>query len=361
MRRAEALRRILFLSHSHAFGAFRVGSHHYARTLARSGTEVVHLSTPVSLVHRVTGRVDRAASAAVPNGPTRDADGVIHVVPRTTLPRPYGRFRVADELRRHNIDLAFDAVLIDQPLLWDASVRALSPRLVYRPTDLYPTGVKADLQAQIVAAADGVVATSSEVLRGLGTLEIPTLVLQNGVDASRFARTDSESSPRPAICVYVGALDDRFDWRQLDAWARANPAVRFAVAGPNAVPPTRLPGNVDLLGAVAYADLPALLHGARVGLLPLSDDPLNAGRSPMKLYEYLAAGLAVVARETPVIAPDVNSGLYTYADVGDAAAALELALARHTPNVAGAHRAGAEAWELKAIALTTFLGELTAD
>ena len=32
--------RILFLSHSHPFGAFRVGSHHYARVLAARGADL---------------------------------------------------------------------------------------------------------------------------------------------------------------------------------------------------------------------------------------------------------------------------------------------------------------------------------
>lgn len=349
-------RRILFLSHSHAFGPFRVGSHHYARTLARGGAEVVHLSTPISLAHRVMGRVNRGAAAAVPRGPHRDADGVTHLVPRTVLPRPYGRFRVERELARQGIDPAFDAVLIDQPLLWDASVRALSRRLVYRPTDLYPSGVKAERQRQILAAADGVVATSSEVLRGLGPLEIPTLVLENGVDAARFASLDA--APRLDACVYVGALDGRFDWGRMDAWARAHPQVRFAVAGPGAAPPIAVPANVELLGPVPYDALPALLQSARVGLLPLSDDPLNAGRSPMKLYEYLAAGLAVVARETPVIRPDEHAGLFAYTGSDEAESALERALRHPSPNVAGVQRAAAESWEAKSEAMTAFLDGL---
>src|SRR4051812_15650367 len=114
--------RILFLAHSSAFGAFRVGSHHYARTLAGRGAEVVHLSTPISFAHRVTGRVSPAAVAAVPRGPRRDAQGVTHIVPRSALPVPYGRFRVGRELLRHGIRPPFDVVLIDQPLLWDDSV-----------------------------------------------------------------------------------------------------------------------------------------------------------------------------------------------------------------------------------------------
>lgn len=355
------LRRILFLSHTHAFGPFRVGSHHYARTLARRGVEVVHLSTPASLAHRVTGRVDRRAVAALPRGPQRDADGVVHVVPRTVLPRPYGPFRVARELTQHALPLTFDAVLLDQPLLWDASVRGLSPRLVYRPTDLYPDGVKAQLQGRVLAAADGIVATSGEVLRSLGAgaepARVPSLVLPNGVDAGRFASSSAE--PRAARAVYVGALDGRFDWVHVGAWARAHPDVVFEVAGPGgSAGATGLPDNVTVLGPVAYDALPGLLEGARVGLLPLSDDPLNAGRSPMKLYEYLAAGLAVVARATPVLQADAAAGVFTYGGPDDADAALERALAHPSPNVPGVARAAAESWEAKTDALVEFVAGL---
>lgn len=353
-------RRILFLAHSHAFGPFRVGSHHYARTLARSADEVIHLSTPISLAHRLTGRLGRAAVATLPTGATRDADGVTHLVPRTIAPRPYGTFRVARELERHGIRPVFDAVLIDQPLLWDDSVRALAPRLVYRPTDLYPDGLKADLQRQIVAAADGVVATSSEVLRGLGALDIPSLVLPNGVDAARFSAPDAALAERPTTAVYVGALDGRFDGDRVIAWARAHPEVRFLIAGPGAAPPSALPRNVQALGAVPYDDLPGLLRDARVGMLPLSDDPLNAGRSPMKLYEYLAAGLAVVTRETPVLRQDAATGVFTYSGPDDADAALAAALAHPSPNLAGVARAADETWEAKAGALMTFVGALPA-
>lgn len=355
------MRRVLFLAHSHAFGPFRVGSHHYARTLAHNGVDVVHLSTPISLAHRATGRVSRAAADAPPRGAHRDADGVMHLVPRTVLPRPYGQFRVARELDRRGIPLNFDAVLIDQPLLWDDSVRSLSRRLVYRPTDLYPSGVKSERQRRILAAADGVVSTSAEVLRELGAIDIPTLVLENGVDASRFTPSDAAAASRADVCVYVGALDGRFDQGQVRAWARRHPQVRFAIAGPATIAWDEVPANVDLLGPVDYETLPALLQSARVGLLPLSDDPLNAGRSPMKLWEYLAAGLAVVARETPVIRAAEPAGLFTYAGLDDAESAFARALRHPSPNTAGIARAAAESWETKTDALTAFLAGLGTD
>lgn len=350
--------RILFLSHSHAFGVFRVGSHHYARELAKRGADVVHLSTPISRLHLALGRVSRDDESVVPRGVHVDADGVTHVVPRTMLPAPWGRFSVARELARQGIGAAFDAVLIDQPLLWDESVRGLSGRLVYRPTDLYPSGLKSRVQQRIAAVADGVVATSDEVLSGLGSIRRPSLVLSNGVDASHFATPSQGEGPRPLICVYVGALDARFDWAQVADWARARPDIRFVIAGPSQDSPPDLPANVEVVGAVSYSALPGLLHGARVGLLPLSDDRLNVGRSPMKLYEYLAAGLAVVARATPVLRGDEGSGLFTYSGAGGAARALDRAIGHPSPNAAGEAMAANELWSSKAERLTDFLQSL---
>lgn len=347
--------RVLFLSHSHPFGPFRVGSNHYARLLASRGAEVVHLTTPISLAHRVTGRVRSADVANVPRGPHRDADGVTHLIPRTILPAPLGAFRVARHLQRNGIRGRFDAVLIDQPLLWDSSVRGLTDTLVYRPTDLYPSGLKHRIQQQILDAVDAVVATSNEVLRSLGARGRPSLVLANGADTARFAPAAPEGNARPVRCVYVGALDGRFDWDRLAAWARARTDVHFAIAGPDPHPPHPLPQNVELLGAVAYDAVPALLHDARVGLLPLSDDPLNAGRSPMKLYEYLAAGLTVLARETPGIRPQDEIGVFTYSGDDDADAALDRALAHTSPNTAGIRAASDSSWERKADELIAFL------
>lgn len=353
-----SLPRILFLSHSHAFGPFRVGSHHYAREWSRLGAEVVHLSTPISLLHRVTRRVPFATARVAPRRPERDADGVTHFVPRTVLPRPTGTFRVRHALERAGLDPHFDAVLLDQPLLWDDTVRTLTDRLVYRPTDLYLGGVKRRLQQRIVAQADAIVATSGEVLRDLGPLSVPSLVIENGVDLAHVSEGMTDAGARPAVCVYVGALDARFDGDRVDAWARAHPEVRFVIAGPATGDPPRLPGNVRFAGAVPYAELPALLQSARVGLLPLSDDPSNAGRSPMKLHEYLAAGLAVVSRETPGIRSDPDAGVFVYATDDEADAALAAALAHSSPNAPGRRLAGRHSWTQKTGELATFVGGL---
>jgi glycosyltransferase involved in cell wall biosynthesis len=250
----------------------------------------------------------------------------------------------------------FDLVLVDQPLLWSRSLRTIGDVLVYRPTDEYPDGLKARRQRDALGRVDGVIATSGEVLRRLGALEVPSLVIENGVDVDRFTLADA--APRPDACVYVGAFDARFDWDRVREWAREHPAWAFLLAGPGETAPGDLPPNLELLGAVPYDELPAVLARARVGLLPLSDDPLNRGRSPMKLYEYLASGLSVVSRRTPVIDADPAGGVYTYETGDEASAALRTAMAHRTPNVVGARLAQTQSWTAKARILLDFVASL---
>jgi len=63
---------------------------------------------------------------------------------------------------------------------------------------------------------------------------------------------------------------------------------------------------VRFLGALSHADVPAVLTGMHVGLAPY---PADAGDyfSPLKAYEYLAAGLAVVASAVGQL-PDLLHG-----------------------------------------------------
>ncbi|GAA2986477.1 hypothetical protein GCM10010460_23370 [Microbacterium terrae] len=348
--------RILFVSHTDPYGPFRIGSHHLADALARDGHDVVHLSTPISAVHLITRRVSRAKAAATPVDSVGEA-GVRYLVPRTLLPAGIGAFRVTRRLRRLGLR-GFDMVLIDQPLLWSRSLLRVAPAVVYRPTDEYPSGMKARLQRDAIRRVDGVIATSRPVLDRLGPLPFPSTVIENGVDTERFHTVDWR--PRPEICVYIGAFDSRFDWNQTMAWAGRFPRWRFVLAGPAATPPAALPVNVELLGPVPYESVPRLLAEARIGLLPLSDDPLNRGRSPMKLYEYLASGLSVVSRQTEVVHPDPARGVFTYTDAANAAEALQDAIRHASPNAAGVEHALGQAWTTKARRLLEFVAGVTA-
>ncbi|MBF4566499.1 glycosyltransferase [Plantibacter sp. VKM Ac-2876] len=344
---------IAFVSHTDTSGTFRVGSHHLARELARFGHRVLHLSTPVSLVHRVLRRGEPTRDEASRRGIVTDADGVMHLVPRTLLPAGIGPLSFAPIFTRAFGTSSIDLVFVDQPTLWSNELRRLATTVVYRPTDLYEHGVKARFQRAAVAAADRVVATSGAVLTALGVpASTPSLVLPNGVELERFILT--EDDVREDRAVYIGALDDRFDWNAVREMALRLPEWTFDIFGPGQAAPEPLPANVLLRGPVSYDDIPLILRRARIGLLPLSDAPVNRGRSPMKLYEYLASGLAVVTRETDVLTDDPDTGVVSYGRSRSAADAIQVATASASPNLPGSAAAAAAGWSEKARTLLGF-------
>ncbi|RWZ46604.1 glycosyltransferase [Labedella phragmitis] len=345
---------ILFLSHSNVFEHFKVGSHHYAAELARRGHDVFHVSTPISLIHRILGRAGSASIDAVKRGWMTDENNVHHLVPSSIIPAGLVA-GTANRIIRSLPEGQFDLTFVDQPLLWSSEVRTASRTLVYRPTDIYDEGRKRRLQDEAIAQADGVVATSDEVLRRLGLSESrPSLVLPNGVDLRNFA---VQTGTRRDVAVYVGALDSRFEWNDVRFLADCFPLWRFEIYGPTGNEPADLPANIQLKGAVDYDDLNAVFSASRIGLLPLTDVPVNAGRSPMKLYEYLAGGLGVLSTSTPTIQENDAVGLLTYTSQDELHTKFAM-LAVAAPNPAGKSLAVANSWDAKADQLLRFAESL---
>ena len=67
-------------------------------------------------------------------------------------------------------------------------------------------------------------------------------------------------------------------------------------------------GNVTLLPGVPHAEVPALLAAADICLVPLRDVPLFSTFIPSKMFEYLAAGKAVVGAVTGEAAQILRGG-----------------------------------------------------
>jgi teichuronic acid biosynthesis glycosyltransferase TuaH len=59
--------------------------------------------------------------------------------------------------------------------------------------------------------------------------------------------------------------------------------------------------NVRLLGPRPYASVPSYLAAMDVGLIPFKQQPVTYHADPIKAYEYLAAGLPVVATDLPAL------------------------------------------------------------
>ncbi|HEX8004635.1 MAG TPA: glycosyltransferase [Mycobacteriales bacterium] len=168
----------------------------------------------------------------------------------------------------------------------------------------------------------------------------PVVHVGNGVDLAAYATPAGEPPaglPDEPFAIYVGTIEQRVD---VDLLLRTAERLPVVVAGPatGEIAERLRTGPARWLGAIPVGEVPALLRRARVGLLPHIPGPFTASMDPMKLLEYLAAGLPVVTT-LPSLAE--TSPRVTAASPDAFAAAVADALARprdHTPDPAVAER-----------------------
>jgi UDP-galactopyranose mutase len=181
----------------------------------------------------------------------------------------------------------------------------------------------------------------------------------SSVDSVHFSKAADDGSVHAAQAHiggprigYCGVIDERVDLGLIDALSQAHADWSIVMVGPVVkIDPATLPRreNIHWLGQQDYADLPALIAGWDVCLMPFALNEATRYISPTKTLEYLAAGKPVVS--TPirdVVTP--YAGIVAIADSPQAfIAACEQALA-HTAD----ERALAKAAWAKVVAGTSW-------
>jgi|SRR4051812_1206210 len=107
--------------------------------------------------------------------------------------------------------------------------------------------------------------------------------------------------PRPVL-GYFGVIDERLDYELIAELADAVGQGSVAMVGPLAkVQASELPSrpNIHWLGQRSYAELPALVKGFDVCLMPFAMNDATRYINPTKTLEYMAAGKPIVSTAVP--------------------------------------------------------------
>jgi teichuronic acid biosynthesis glycosyltransferase TuaH len=354
------------------------------------GYDVTHVSAPVSPGHLIAALGDEFIRSRVSRWWRGGVvvDGVRELVPFTWLPwvlarrsealwLAYSRTLLVTPSQTFAVSELAGAqcLIVDEPR-FAGLVSRTRCNVIYRATDLYaelrndPKII--DAEKLMCERAQVLVATSEPVARHLSSLSGKTVsVITNGVDFERFAGSTESAAgfslpgSRAQRAVYVGSFDVRFSRSALQRAARALPDKHFVLAGPGSqsVAEELALQNVLGLGPVPYSRVPVLLQQCAVGLLPLASGAANDGRSPMKLYEYAAAGMTIAAMATAELTRRALSTLCACSSEeefpGVVAAAFDLSV--DSNRIAEARElARSHSWIAKAKELLALIGDATA-
>ncbi|GAA2979908.1 glycosyltransferase involved in cell wall biosynthesis [Microbacterium terrae] len=280
------------------------------------------VANPFRSLPSVVARRLRRADPPLPPAPRRSL-----VTPRRlaradpvklpALVRGYRRYDDVLRRRAERLGLEAPAVITTNPLVAAFSPLAWASTVTYFARDdwLSYAGRREYWPAfqaayrQISDAEIAVAAVSQQIIDRIDPRG-PRAVIPNGVEPGDWAGpVPAEPAwlagiPGPRA-IYVGTIDERLDTEGIAALARERPGVSIVLLGPAPDPgyvaQLRDIANVHIHPGVGRAELVAALRNCDLSLLAHRRTPLTEAMSPLKVYEYLAAGLPVVAIDLPPI------------------------------------------------------------
>jgi glycosyltransferase involved in cell wall biosynthesis len=288
----------------------------------------------------------------------RASDG-LHVLSPLVLPfHGSGATRALNRrLLRRQAGRAARRLGMRSPILWayapqaEALLETLQPELVvYHCVDdlAAQKGVDAEgfraAEERFARCADLVLASAPALAERMRSLSGNVLYAPNVADTALFGTALEPGSVDPAVAalpgprlVFQGAVvATKLDLSLLAETARLRPGWSLVLVGPRGAgdPGGDLTAldrepNVHLIGSREPSALPGVLRGADAGLIPYAINDLTRAVFPMKVYEYLAAGLPVVA--TPLPALEGVAGVEAVRDAGELVEAVERELALNSP------------------------------
>jgi glycosyltransferase involved in cell wall biosynthesis len=241
--------------------------------------------------------------------------------PLRDLTRIVRRLAIRDALRR--LGMSRPIVWFSLPHMVDLFDEIPSVRLrVYHVVDEYTSysgetparrRQTSEREREMMALVDLVIVVSQELYEAKRSFNANTYLVPNGVNYQAY--TDALADPHlpgdlvdinPPRLGYSGLIGDRLNLSMLKELAQENPQwslvflgeVRLARQAEIWQKLVAMP-NVHYVGLVDISQVPNYLKGFDVGLMPYLQDRHSEHISPLKLYDYLAAGLPIASTDIP--------------------------------------------------------------
>lgn len=192
--------------------------------------------------------------------------------------------------------------------------------IVYYCVDEYTafTGVAnglREIEIELFEKADLVIVSAEKLLETKKGYNKKTFLIRHGTDWNHFHKALSDETkvpdeiadlPKPVIGFH-GLLADWIDYQLIkkvaEHFAHGSIVLIGKIAG-DAMQKSKILSevpNVHFLGRKFYSELPAYCKGFDVAINPFVINELTLAANPLKVREYLAAGLTTVSTDIPEI------------------------------------------------------------
>jgi len=158
-----------------------------------------------------------------------------------------------------------------------------------------------ELEKQTVKLSTAIIVTNKALKEKLSLYGKKPIILGNGVDWELFSRGFFDNPPQiKKQIIYVGAIAEWFDLELVEKIAQEFPDSRIIIIGPVSIDVSRLASltNIEFKGRMPQEAFTPILQESQVAIIPFKVNKLTERIDPLKVYEYLAAGVPVVS--TPV-------------------------------------------------------------
>ena len=168
-----------------------------------------------------------------------------------------------------------------------------------------------ELERRLMLKSDVVICSSEKLRADKARVNPNAHLVQHGVDLDHFGKAfnqattipdDLKGAPGPIIGFW-GLIADWVDLQLIRHVADAFSGGTVVLLGNSTTDMKPLDGarNIRFLGRKPYADLPRYAKAFDVALMPFKVNELTLAANPLKVREYLAAGLPVVSTAIPEV------------------------------------------------------------